>query len=239
MEVTVKEKFNIVISDEQTEVVKTHLSVQDFGNEKKFVVKAPQKINNSKLFVFTKRTLDILLALVCLVIFSIPAAIIALLVALTSKGPVIYSQKRLGKNGTEFDIYKFRTMIIDAEKNGAVWARKDDDRVTSIGSVLRKTHLDEIPQFWNILKGDMSFVGPRPEREVFYKEFEEYIVGFSHRLHVKPGLTGWAQINGGYELKPEEKVAWDVEYIEKQSFLLDLKCIINTYKLILGDDKAR
>ena len=169
----------------------------------------------------------------------IPGIVIALCVALTSRGSVFYSQTRLGKNGEEFDIYKFRTMVSDAEKDGAVWAKKDDDRVTSVGAILRKTHLDEIPQFWNILKGDMSFVGPRPEREVFYNEFEEYIVGFRQRLYVKPGLTGWAQINGGYELKPEEKVAWDVEYIEKQSFWIDFKCIVNTYKLLLGDEKAR
>ncbi len=239
MEVTVKEKVNIVISDDQHEVVKTHLSIKDFENDRKFVVKPPQKINEGKFFLFVKRAFDIALSVFCILLFLIPGIVIALCVALTSRGSVFYSQKRLGKNGEEFDIYKFRTMVSDAEKDGAVWAKKDDDRVTSVGAILRKTHLDEIPQFWNILKGDMSFVGPRPEREVFYNEFEEYIVGFRHRLYVKPGLTGWAQINGGYELKPEEKVAWDVEYIEKQSFWIDFKCIVNTYKLLLGDEKAR
>lgn len=239
MEVTVKEKVNIVISDDQHEVVKTHLSIKDFGNDRKFVVKPPQKINEGKFFLFVKRAFDIALSVFCILLFLIPGIIIALCVALTSRGSVFYSQTRLGKNGEEFDIYKFRTMVSDAEKDGAVWAKKDDDRVTSVGAILRKTHLDEIPQFWNILKGDMSFVGPRPEREVFYNEFEEYIVGFRQRLYVKPGLTGWAQINGGYELKPEEKVAWDVEYIEKQSFWIDFKCIVNTYKLLLGDEKAR
>lgn len=239
MEVTVKEKVNIVISDDQHEVVKTHLSIKDFGNDLKFVVKPPQKINEGKFFLFVKRAFDIALSVFCILLFLIPGIVIALCVALTSRGSVFYSQTRLGKNGEEFDIYKFRTMVSDAEKDGAVWAKKDDDRVTSVGAILRKTHLDEIPQFWNILKGDMSFVGPRPEREVFYNEFEEYIVGFRQRLYVKPGLTGWAQINGGYELKPEEKVAWDVEYIEKQSFWIDFKCIVNTYKLLLGDEKAR
>lgn len=239
MEVTVKEKVNIVISDDQHEVVKTHLSIKDFGNDRKFVVKPPQKINEGKFFLFVKRAFDIALSVFCILLFLIPGIVIALCVALTSRGSVFYSQTRLGKNGEEFDIYKFRTMVSDAEKDGAVWAKKDDDRVTSVGAILRKTHLDEIPQFWNILKGDMSFVGPRPEREVFYNEFEEYIVGFRQRLYVKPGLTGWAQINGGYELKPEEKVAWDVEYIEKQSFWMDFKCIVNTYKLLLGDEKAR
>ncbi|MBQ8575833.1 MAG: sugar transferase [Clostridia bacterium] len=239
MEVTVQEKVNIVISDEQHEVVKNHLSVRKIDGEEKFVVKKPTRVNKNKMFLFIKRAFDIALSVFCILIFAIPSALIAICVAVSSKGPVFYSQKRLGKNGVEFDIYKFRTMVSDAEKDGAVWAKKDDDRVTTVGVILRKTHLDEIPQFWNILKGDMSFVGPRPERKVFYDEFESYIVGFSHRLYVKPGLTGWAQINGGYELKPEEKVAWDVEYIEKQSLLIDLKCVLNTYKLLFGDDKAR
>ena len=239
MGITVNEKVNIVISDDQHEVVKTHLSVEEFDGVKKFVVKKPSSVNTNKTFLFVKRVFDFFLALFCILVFAIPAVIIAICVAATSKGPVIYSQKRLGKDGKKFDIYKFRTMVIDAEKDGAVWAKKNDDRVTPIGAFLRKTHLDELPQFWNILIGDMSFVGPRPERQVFYDEFETYIVGFKNRLYVKPGLTGWAQINGGYELKPEEKVAWDVEYIEKQSVLIDIKCILNTYKLLLGDEQAR
>lgn len=239
MGITVNEKVNIVISDDQHEVVKTHLSVEEFDGVKKFVVKKPSSVNTNKTFLFTKRVFDFCLALFCSLVFAIPAAVISFCVAVTSKGPVIYSQKRLGKDGKEFNIYKFRTMVIDAEKDGAVWAKRNDDRVTPIGAFLRKTHLDELPQFWNILVGDMSFVGPRPERQVFYDEFETYIVGFKNRLYVKPGLTGWAQINGGYELKPEEKVAWDVEYIEKQSVLIDIKCILNTYKLLLGDEQAR
>lgn len=239
MGVTVKEKLDIVISENQHDVVKTHLSVKDFDGTRKFVVKKPVRVNGGKFFLFGKRFFDIVCSLVAILFFLIPSVVIAVCIVTTSKGPAIYSQKRLGKNATEFNIYKFRTMVIDAEKDGAVWAKKDDDRVTKIGALLRKTHLDEIPQFWNILKGDMSVVGPRPERQFFYDEFESYIVGFKHRLYVKPGLTGWAQINGGYELKPEEKVAWDVEYIEKQSFLIDLKCVLKTYKLLLGDDQAR
>lgn len=239
MGVTVNEKINIVISDDQHEVVKSHLSVEELDGVKKFVVKKPSTVNESKLFLLVKRAFDFCLALFCIILFAIPMVFIALAVALSSKGPVIYSQTRLGKDGKEFDIYKFRTMVIDAEKDGAVWAKKNDDRVTPVGAFLRKTHLDELPQFWNILTGDMSFVGPRPERQVFYDEFETYIVGFKNRLYVKPGLTGWAQINGGYELRPEEKVAWDVEYIEKQSFWIDFKCILNTYKLLLGDEQAR
>ncbi len=239
MEVTVKEKVNIVISDDQDEVVKANISVRDFGSEKKFVVRKPERVNDNRLFLLVKRLFDIIASLIAVIVFLIPSVFIVIGIAVSSKGPIIYSQKRLGKNGEEFDIYKFRTMVSDAEKDGAVWAKKGDDRVTSFGAILRKTHLDEIPQFLNILKGDMSVVGPRPERQVFYEEFESYIVGFNYRLMVKPGLTGWAQINGGYEHKPEEKVAWDVEYIEKQSLLIDLKCVLNTYKLLLGDETAR
>ncbi len=239
MEVTVEKKLNIVISEDQPEVVKTHVSVENFGTEKKFVVRKPERVNTNKFFLFVKRIGDIVISVIAITIFLLPAIVVAVGVSVTSKGPVIYTQKRLGKDGKEFEIYKFRTMIADAEKDGAVWAKRDDERVTPFGAFLRKTHLDEIPQFLNILKGDMSVVGPRPERQVFYDEFESYIVGFSHRLCVKPGLTGWAQINGGYELRPEEKIAWDVEYIEKQSCWIDFKCILNTYKLIFGDEKAR
>lgn len=239
MEVTVKEQVNIVISDDQHEVVKKHISVEEFNGEKKFVVRKPSSVNTNKLFCFVKRAADIVLSLIGIIIFLVPGMFIAVSVAISSKGPVFYSQKRLGKNGKEFNIYKFRTMSADAEKDGAVWAQKDDDRVTPVGAFLRKTHLDEIPQFANILMGDMSFVGPRPERQFFYDEFESYIVGFNNRLYVKPGLTGWAQINGGYELQPHEKVAWDVEYIEKQSLWIDLKCVLNTYKLLFGDEQAR
>ena len=104
---------------------------------------------------------------------------------------------------------------------------------------LRKTRIDELPQLWNILKGDMSFVGPRPERQYFYEQFEKYIVGFSNRLVVAPGLTGYAQVNGGYELKPEEKIVYDMEYIEKRSVLLDLWCIAQTFRVVFSGKGAR
>ncbi len=112
------------------------------------------------------------------------------------------------------------------KRTGQKWAERSDDRCTRFGALLRKTRLDELPQLWNILKGEMSFVGPRPERKYFYEQFEKYIVGFSNRLVVMPGLTGYAQVNGGYELAPEEKIVYDMEYIARRSIRLDLQCIV-------------
>jgi lipopolysaccharide/colanic/teichoic acid biosynthesis glycosyltransferase len=136
-------------------------------------------------------------------------------------------------------MYKFRSMYMDAEKYGPQWAERIDWRCTRVGRFLRKTRLDELPQIWNILRGEMSIVGPRPERAYFYEQFGTYIHGFHNRLVVKPGLTGWAQINGGYDLKPEEKIFFDMEYIEKQSLALDLECILRTVKLIFTHEGAR
>lgn len=136
-------------------------------------------------------------------------------------------------------IYKFRSMRLDAEENGPQWADEQDPRCTHFGQILRRTRLDELPQFYNILRGDMSFVGPRPERAYFYGEFEKYIPGFSNRLMVVPGLTGHAQVNGGYSLKPEEKIIYDMEYIEKRSIWMDLACIGKTIRVVLCGAGAR
>lgn len=130
-------------------------------------------------------------------------------------------------------------MRIDAEINGPKWADKDDDRATKVGAFLRKTRLDELPQLWNILCGEMSFVGPRPEREYFYNIFETYIPNFGLRMLVKPGLTGWAQVNGGYELGPEEKIVYDLEYITNRSFGMDIRCMLKTVKLVFTHEGAR
>ena len=120
-------------------------------------------------------------------------------------------------------------MFLDAEKNGAQWSlREDDERVTRVGRFLRKTRLDELPQFLNVLQGNMSVVGPRPEREIFYKEFETYIHGFSQRLKVKPGIAGYAQVYGGFLLEPEKKILYDVEYIKHRSLWFDFRIILKT-----------
>ena len=157
-----------------------------------------------------------------IVIFIIP-----ILIWVEDRGPIFYSQKRIGKNKRVFKVYKFRTMIPDAEKiTGAVWSTKDDPRITKIGHLLRKTALDEIPQLLNIIKGEMSFVGPRAERPELHDEFVKTIPEFDERLKVTPGLSGLAQINGSYDLDPSEKIKYDIEYIKKMSLLFDIRIII-------------
>lgn len=190
-------------------------------------------VKERAVYAFLKRSFDIVASAVALVILLVPMVAIGAVVALTSDGGPLYIQERLGKNGKPFDILKFRTMRMDAEEDGAQWSSGyDDSRITPVGLVLRKYRLDELPQLWCILKGDMSFVGPRPERACFYDAFETYIHGFRERLKVKPGLTGLAQIRG-YYLRPEEKVLYDVEYIKDRSVWLDIKILAKTLTVVL------
>lgn len=192
-----------------------------------------------KLYELTKRIFDVVFSLIGL-IFAMPIGIIVcIFVFIETPGNPIFKQKRCGKNGQSFTLYKIRSMRLDAEKNGAVWAAKNDSRVTKVGSFIRKTRIDEIPQLFNIIKGDMSIVGPRPERLVFYKEFEKTIPGFSKRLAVIPGLTGHAQVNGGYDLGPREKLKYDMEYIGKRDIIMDFKIIIKTAKIVFTGEGAR
>jgi exopolysaccharide biosynthesis polyprenyl glycosylphosphotransferase len=186
-----------------------------------------------------KRSIDVLFALIGL-IMSIPIIVIAFIfIKLETEGPIIYIQERVGKDGCTFLIYKLRTMYCDAEKDGIQWAQKNDPRVTKVGRFLRRTRIDELPQFINVLKGDMSIVGPRPERSYFVEEFSKKIPEFNERLAVRPGLTGWSQINGGYELSPEEKLKSDLFYIKNQSILLDMKIILKTIKIVITSEGAR
>lgn len=203
-----------------------------------FVVPRPV-LRASGTYLAVKRAFDVLVSLLLLLLLLLPMGLIALLVMLDSPGAPIFRQERLGKNGVPFVIYKFRSMGLDAEVDGPQWAEEDDQRCTRVGRVLRRTRLDELPQLVNILRGDMSFVGPRPERACFYELFESYIAGFSHRLLVTPGLTGWAQVNGGYVLRPEEKVRYDMEYIEGQSLRMDLSCLLKTFHVLLTGKGAR
>ena len=161
--------------------------------------------------------------------------LIALLVALTSRGPVIYRQVRVGERGKNFTLYKFRTMRVDAEKDGAQWATKNDARTTPIGSLLRKSHLDELPQLWNIVRGDLSFVGPRPERPEFVEKLEARIPYYEARLFIKPGVTGWAQINHRADLTDAdviEKLQYDIYYLKNRSPILDWAIILKTIKSV-------
>lgn len=192
-----------------------------------------------KTYLTCKRIFDFTVALLVGVVLLFPMLIIALAICIDSKGPVLFLQERLGKDGKVFTIYKFRTMKLDAEAAGPQWAKRDDERCTKFGRILRSCRLDELPQLINILKGEMSLVGPRPERPCFYEEFETYIHGFNNRLAVTPGLTGLAQVNGGYDLAPEQKIVYDMEYIKTRTFLMDLKLIFKTVKLVFTHEGAR
>lgn len=209
-----------------------------FPNSPK-VLPEPKLREREGFYLFLKRTFDLLVSFLALIVLIVPFIIIAIIIKLDSKGPAFFVQERLGKNGKPFHIIKFRSMVLDAEKHGAVWAKKNDKRVTRVGRVLRNSRIDELPQLINIFLGKMSFVGPRPERQVFYDKFDKDIPHFKYRLKVKPGLTGWAQIHGGYELKPEEKIVYDLEYIETRSFMMDLKCIFMTLPLAVNHKGAR
>lgn len=196
-------------------------------------------VNGNILFDIYQRVLDIVLSVIGILI-GIPLMIVfGILIKVEDNGPITYKQERLGKGGKKFYIYKLRSMRTDAEKFGAQWAEKDDPRITKVGKFIRKTRIDEIPQLFNILKGDMSIIGPRPERPSFTEKFNQEIPGFINRLAVKPGLTGWAQVNGGYEITPREKLIEDIYYIENRSVLLDLKILFKTIKVVLTGDGAR
>lgn len=178
-----------------------------------------------------KRVIDFALSLV-LLIASVPIVFIsALLIKLTSKGPVFFKQSRVGLNAETFTIYKLRTMIENAESNGAKWAEKNDPRITYIGDFLRKSRIDELPQCWNVLKGEMSFVGPRPERPEFTKDLAQTIPYYELRHMVKPGITGWAQVIFPYGASTEDslkKLQYELYYIKNQSLVLDLNIILRT-----------
>lgn len=184
-----------------------------------------------------KRTMDFLMALVCFIIASPFMAVTALAIKLYDKGPVLYSQERLTLDGKIFKVYKFRSMIVDAEKDGkAVLAKQGDDRITPVGKIIRKIRFDELPQLLNILKGDMSFVGPRPERPSIAKQYEETIPEFKYRLKAKAGLTGYAQVMGKYNTTPYDKLKLDLMYIERQSIVLDIQILLLTIKTLFTPD---
>ncbi|MBS6507609.1 MAG: sugar transferase [Paraclostridium bifermentans] len=199
------------------------------------------KFGNKKYFYeIYKRILDIISSLLGLVIGLPIMVIIAILIKIEDRGPIFYTQERLGKNEKKFLVYKMRSMRVDAEKHGgAQWAQKDDPRVTKIGKFIRKTRIDEIPQLFNILKGDMSLIGPRPERPELTYEFDKEIPGFIERLSIKPGLTGLAQVNGGYDISPKDKLKWDMIYIKNRSILLDISIVLKTVGVVFTGEGAR
>jgi sugar transferase (PEP-CTERM system associated) len=183
-----------------------------------------------------KRLFDVALSVVGLLIAAPFFPFIALAIIIDSKGPIFYKQLRVGENEYEFFVYKFRTMSDGAEKDsGAVWAQKNDPRVTRVGQFMRKTRIDEIPQLYNVLKGDMSFIGPRPERMTFVERLKESIPFYSTRHFVKPGVTGWAQVRYPYGASDEdalEKLRYDLYYIKNYSIALDFKIILDTIRVV-------
>lgn len=186
-----------------------------------------------------KRTTDIILSLIAIVLASPIMLVAALLIKLEDKGPVFYKQKRVTRDEKEFEILKFRSMIVDAEKfTGAQLATENDPRITKVGKFMRATRIDELPQIINILKGDMSIVGPRPERMDFINEFCKEIPEFKYRLKVKGGLTGYAQIYGKYNTNAYDKLRMDLLYIENYSFLLDIKLILTTIRIMFSKDST-
>lgn len=191
------------------------------------------------LYRFCKRTFDIVSCGTALIVFCPLLLYCALRIKRESPGPVIYAQRRVGKDGRVFQIYKFRSMYTDAEARGAQWAQDHDPRVTPFGQFMRKTRLDEIPQFWNVVKGDMSLIGPRPERPAFCDEFEKRIHGWHYRTLVRPGISGLAQVTGGYDLLPKEKVQLDLRYIETRSIHQDLLLMLKTLGVVSTGDGAR
>lgn len=190
-----------------------------------------------------KRTFDIVSAILGLIVLSPLLLLAAVLVRLTSRGPIIYSQTRVGKNGRLFDIYKFRTMRVDAEKDtGPVWAQTNDNRLTPVGGFLRKAHIDELPQLINILKGEMSLIGPRPERPLFVEDFKQKISDYDKRLEVKPGLTGLAQVFHRYDESVNDvrkKVKYDLLYIKRVCFMSDLRILFRTVRVVLTGEGAK
>ena len=193
-----------------------------------------------------KRLIDIICSFVGILVLSPLFIIIAIIIKFTSKGPVFFSQKRVGRNGKEFDMYKFRSMVVNAEElkeklaaqnemSGPMFKMKDDPRVTKVGKFIRKTSLDELPQLWNVLKGDMSLVGPRPSLPKEVAQFEDWM---HRRLEVKPGLTCYWQVSGINNIDFEDWMKLDVKYVEERNLWIDIKLIFKTVGVLFGDKNA-
>ncbi len=185
-----------------------------------------------------KRAFDIAFSIIALPLVLLALAVLAPAIHREDKGPVFYRQERLTQNGRTFRIFKFRSLRVDSEKSGARLASKHDSRITPVGRVLRNLHFDELPQLFNVLVGDMSLVGPRPERKVLVKEYQKEIPEFHYRLKVKAGLTGYAQVYGKYNTTPYDKLKLDLFYIENYSVMLDIKLMFMTFRILFQKETS-
>ena len=222
MEVTSREVIDVKVVPDLLQFIALRASLEDLDG---LPVINMNDVPLQGFNAWVKRMLDIVLSLIAIVVFAVPFAIIAALVKWTSAGPVFYRQERMGLDGRAFTVYKFRSMLVNAEDTtGPIWARDDDPRATPIGRWLRRFDLDELPQFWNVLRGEMSIVGPRPERPYFVQQFKHRIPQYMLRHKVKAGITGWAQVNGWRgNTSLEKRIEYDLYYIENWSVTLDLK----------------
>jgi len=192
--------------------------------------------NQNKMYLFFHRFFDILISIFGILIGALFIPLVLLGNLIANRGPLLYTQERIGKNGNLFRIIKYRTMVIDAEKNGAVWAKKNDTRITPFGKFMRNTRIDEIPQFINVLKGEMSLIGPRPERPHFVRELSQILPFYETRHIVKPGLTGWAQVKTRYGASVDDsllKLQYDLFYIKHRSFVLDVNILVKTLSTVI------
>jgi lipopolysaccharide/colanic/teichoic acid biosynthesis glycosyltransferase len=225
--------WNDVQSDEPVVIAKVAEGLVDKSRVVEVEWVDPATLPRRTVYRAFKRGFDVVGSAVALVVLAVPMAAVAVAVKIDSPGPVFFKQERLGKDGKPFTLVKFRTMCVNAEEEGAQWALDGDPRVTKLGRVLRNTRFDEVPQFWGVIKGDLSIVGPRPERKVFYDEFCKYIHGFEQRMMVRPGITGLAQVEGGYDLLPEYKIQYDMKYIKEQNLFMDLRILAKTVGVVL------
>lgn len=186
---------------------------------------------------FLKRAFDIAFSGLCLLLGLPFLLLVGLAIKLDSDGPVLYRQVRVGRNGKLFEIFKFRSMVTDAERYGPRWARSEDTRVTRVGGILRRTSVDELPQILNVLSGDMSWIGPRPERPVFVARFRRQIANYDMRHSVRPGLSGWAQVNGlRGNVSIETRTEYDVHYVRRFSLWFDVVCFVRTFSAVLAGE---
>lgn len=196
-----------------------------------------EELADKKFQWAVKRAFDVTFSGLCLLVGAPLFAVLAAAVKLDSEGPVFYRQVRVGRNGVPFFVYKFRSMVTDAEKHGPRWARSYDTRVTRVGGILRRTSLDELPQVWNILKGEMSWIGPRPERPVFVARFRTQYQDYDLRHAVRPGLSGWAQVNGlRGNVSIADRTVYDVHYVRNFSIWMDVKIFFKTFAAVLAGE---